>query len=72
MLCGKLHYYYRPLSLGRANSGSTWLSTNAKCFVVWSFDDLYFYEGEQDVMAIMHKGLRKRCNRLNCMARQKK
>ena len=50
----ELHYYYRPSSLtAGADSGSTWLSTNAPNALLYgSLLEAYtFMKGEQDVMA---------------------
>ena len=50
----ELHYYYRPDSLtAGADSGSTWLSTNAPNALLYGalMEAYTFMKGEQDVMA---------------------
>ena len=50
----ELHYYYRPNSLtAGADSGSTWLSTNAPNALLYGalMEAYTFMKGEQDVMA---------------------
>ena len=49
----ELHYYYRPYSLtAGADSGSTWLSTNAPNALLYGalMEAYTFMKGEQDVM----------------------
>ena len=54
----KLHYYYRPASLtAGADSGTTWLSTNAPFALLYgSLIEAYYYmKGEPDVIAQYEK-----------------
>ena len=54
----ELHYYYRPASLtGGADSGTTWLSTNAPFALLYgSLIEAYYYmKGEPDVIAQYEK-----------------
>ena len=54
----ELHYYYRPASLtAGADSGTTWISTNAPFALLYgSLVEAYFYmKGEADVLAQYEK-----------------
>jgi len=54
----ELHYFYRPLSLtAGADSGTTWLSTNAELTLLYgALVESYLYmKGEQDMMAYYDK-----------------
>ena len=54
----ELHYFYRPASLtAGANSGVTWLSTNAEITLLYgALIEAYIYmKGEPDMMAIYEK-----------------
>ena len=54
----ELHYYYRPTSLtAGADSGTTWLSTNAPFALLYgSLIEAYYYmKGEPDVIASYEK-----------------
>jgi len=54
----ELHYFYRPASLtAGADSGTTWLSTNAELALLYgSLIEAYIYmKGEQDVMAMYNQ-----------------
>jgi len=54
----ELHYFYRPLSLtAGADSGTTWLSTNAELTLLYgALVEAYLYmKGEQDMMAYYDK-----------------
>lgn len=54
----ELHYFYRPTSLtAGADSGTTWLSTNAELTLLYgSLVEAYlFMKGEQDLMAYYDK-----------------
>ena len=53
-----MHYYYRPASLtAGADSGTTWLSTNAPFALLYgSLIEAYYYmKGEPDVIAQYEK-----------------
>tara|TARA_Y100001972_G_scaffold56651_1_gene69709 strand:+ start:332 stop:982 length:651 start_codon:yes stop_codon:yes gene_type:complete len=55
---GELHYYYRPQSLtAGSESGTTWLSINAKIALLYaSLIEAYtFMKGEQDVMGMYNQ-----------------
>jgi len=54
----ELHYLYRPASLtAGAESGTTWLSTNAELTLLYgSLVEAYIYmKGEQDIMAMYNQ-----------------
>jgi hypothetical protein len=54
----ELHYFYRPASLtAGADSGTTWLSTNASVALLYgTLIEAYIYmKGEQDIMAMYTK-----------------
>ena len=54
----ELHYYYRPASItAGADSGTTWLSTNAPFALLYgSLIEAYYYmKGEPDVIAQYEK-----------------
>ena len=55
---GELHYYYRPQSLtAGSESGTTWLSINAKIALLYaSLIEAYtFMKGEQDMMVLYNQ-----------------
>tara|TARA_R110000823_G_scaffold301148_1_gene422046 strand:+ start:2985 stop:3635 length:651 start_codon:yes stop_codon:yes gene_type:complete len=54
----ELHYFYRPASLtAGANSGTTWLSTNAEIALLYGclIEACIFMKGEPDMMATYEK-----------------
>ena len=63
----ELHYYYRPTSLtAGADSGTTWLSTNAPNSLLYGalIEAYTFMKGEQDVMAMYDKRFMESLSRL--------
>lgn len=62
-----LHYYYRPASItAGAESGTTWLSTNAELALLYAaLIECYIYmKGEADVMGMYQGRLTEAMNRL--------
>ena len=54
----ELHYFYRPASLtAGANSGTTWLSTNAEIALLYGclMEAYIFMKGDPDMMAMYEK-----------------
>ena len=67
----ELHYYYRPASLtDGAESGTTWLSTNAPNALLYgSLVEGYIYmKGEQDVLGAYEKRFQESLMRLKDFA----
>tara|TARA_R100001015_G_C4533803_1_gene99502 strand:+ start:43 stop:690 length:648 start_codon:yes stop_codon:yes gene_type:complete len=67
----ELHYYYRPESLtAGADSGTTWLSTNASVALLYgSLVEAYtFMKGEQDMLAMYEKQFTEALSRIKDLA----
>ena len=67
----ELHYYYRPTSLtAGADSGTTWLSTNASVALLYgSLVEAYiFMKGEQDMLAMYEKQFTEAISRIKDLA----
>jgi len=67
----EFHYYYRPTSLtAGADSGTTWLSTNAPNALLYgSLYEAYIYmKGEQDVLQMYEKQFTEAVSRLKDLA----
>ena len=67
----ELHYYYRPSSLtAGADSGTTWLSTNASVALLYgSLVEAYiFMKGEQDMLAMYEKQFTEAISRIKDLA----
>ena len=67
----ELHYYYRPASLtAGADSGTTWLSTNASVALLYgSLVEAYtFMKGEQDMLAMYEKQFTEALSRIKDLA----
>lgn len=67
----EFHYFYRPASLtAGADSGTTWLSTNAsKALLYGSLYEAYIYmKGEPDMLQIYDKQFSEALNRLKDLA----
>lgn len=67
----ELHYYYRPTSLtAGADSGTTWLSTNASVALLYgSLVEAYtFMKGEQDMLTMYEKQFTEALSRIKDLA----
>jgi hypothetical protein len=67
----EFHYYYRPTSLtAGADSGTTWLSTNAPNALLYgSLVEAYIYmKGEQDMLQLYEKQFTEAVSRLKDLA----
>ena len=67
----ELHYYYRPASLtAGADSGTTWLSTNASVALLYgSLVEAYtFMKGEQDMLTMYEKQFTEALSRIKDLA----
>ena len=67
----EFHYYYRPTSLtAGADSGTTWLSTNAPNALLYgSLVEAYIYmKGEQDMLQLYEKQFSEAVSRLKDLA----
>ena len=71
----EFHYYYRPTSLtAGADSGTTWLSTNAPNALLYgSLYEAYIYmKGEQDVLQMYEKQSTEAVSRLKDLQKLEK
>tara|TARA_R100000773_G_scaffold5667_1_gene6067 strand:- start:333 stop:974 length:642 start_codon:yes stop_codon:yes gene_type:complete len=67
----ELHYFYRPASITEGgDSGTTWLSTNAKNALLYGtlLESYVYMKGEPDLMAMYEKGFIEAMGRLKNLA----